>query len=243
MGSLLTNIITFIAVIIVNILSNAGKINGQTMADISNKLDVYITPAGFTFSIWSLIYLMVIIWVLRQIPKKRRYIPVYKEATPYFVASNVLNIAWVFTWSYEYFLVSILVIIGLLLSMIGLYNSIKRINHTFWDIAPFSLYVGWVTVATIVNIAYYLVYIDGGGFNLFQTTWTIFALLAAAAISLMFRYKQLDWLYPLVTVWAFYGIGMKNLDGHAAVAYTAFGLAVIIFIANIVMRRKKPDLI
>ncbi len=238
---LFLNIITFILTIVVNAFANILPLNGQTTGEISNKLDVLITPAGFTFSIWSLIYILCAIWIIRQIPSGRRQLDFYRKASPLFILSNLLNSAWIFVWHYEQFFASVIVMIALLLTLIALYITIKNEKHDLLDILPFSIYLGWISVATIVNISYYLKYIGWGGFALSDTVWTIIMLFIAAALALYFRYKEADWFYPLVFIWAFFGIGTKNLDDHQTLAYTAFALAAVILFLLPFLRKKNRN--
>jgi translocator protein len=123
---------------------------------------------------------------------------------------------------------------GLLLSLIGLYQKIKKRHHTFMDLAPFSIYLGWISVATITNIAYVLKNYNWKGFGLSDLIWTIILLLAASALGVIFRFKNDDWLYPLVFVWAFIGIGVKNAEGYLQLAYLSYVLAAILFIAVLI---------
>ncbi|WP_050613988.1 tryptophan-rich sensory protein [Bacillus testis] len=241
MIALWLNIITFILVVIVNTFSETLPLNGKTTGEISSQQNVLITPAGFTFSIWSLIYLLLAIWVIRQFSRKRRNSAAYRTASPYFVAVNIFNIAWIFVWHYEQFLASVIVMILLLVSLILLYTRIKKVQHTLWDYLPFSFYLGWITVATIVNVAYYLTYIGWNGFGISDEIWTYIMLAVAAGIALAFRYAQRDWFFPLVTIWAFFGIGIKNWDSHASVAYTAFALAAILLISLPLLRKRKTS--
>lgn len=236
---LILNIITFMLVILVNTYSNILPLNNQTTGEVSNQLDVLITPAGITFSIWSVIYILCAVWIIRQIPKNRRNKEFYTAASPYFIVSNLLNSAWIFLWHYEQFFASVIVMVLLLITLIVLYTQIKNSDHDFFDIFPFSIYVSWISVATIVNISYYLVYVNWSGFGLPNTMWTVFMLLIAAALSLLFRYKQNDWVYSLVTIWAFSGIGLNNLNEHDFVAYTAFTLAGLILVSLPFLRKKE----
>ncbi|MFS0784620.1 tryptophan-rich sensory protein [Bacillus sp. 1P06AnD] len=241
MIALLFNIITYILDIIVNTFSETLPLNGKTMGEISDQQDVLITPAGYAFSIWSLIYILLAIWVIRQFFRKYRESEAYRVASPWFILANLLNMAWVFVWHYEQFLASVIIMILLLITLIILYIRIKSVSHTLLDYMPFSFYLGWITVATIVNIAYYLTYIGWGGFGISAVIWTYILLIIAAAIALAFRYTQRDWFYPLVTIWSFIGIGIKNWQDHSTVSYEAYILALIILIAIPLLKQKKQN--
>ncbi|WP_331458306.1 hypothetical protein [Rossellomorea marisflavi] len=115
----------------------------------------------------------------------------------------------------------------------------KSTDPSLLDQAPFSIYLGWISVAAIVNVTYYLTEIGFDGFGIPDTVWASLGLAAATILAFWFRTKENDFLYPLVIVWAFIGIGVKNMDEHSGYAYAAYALAVIIFLFDVFYRRKK----
>ncbi|WP_226659807.1 TspO/MBR family protein [Pseudalkalibacillus hwajinpoensis] len=235
MGRFLLNFIAYIVVVTVNGLANALPLNGQTTGEISNRLNVLFTPAGYVFSIWGLIYLLLGIWVIRQFPKSRRDLPIYQETSGLFVVSSILNSVWIFLWHYEFFGLSVIVMLLLLFTLIRLYMKAKAADASFFDLLPFSVYLGWISVATIANISYYLTYIDWDGIGLSDAIWTFLLLLIATILALTFLKKEHDWVYPLVFVWAFIGIGVKNQNADVPlVVYSSYVLAALIFIVTIV---------
>ncbi|MCA0989328.1 tryptophan-rich sensory protein [Guptibacillus algicola] len=240
MGKLLLNVIAYILVITVNALANIIPLNGQTTGEISNKLNVLFTPAGYVFSIWSLIYLLLGLWILRQFPKNRRNLPVYQETSSLFVLSSLLNSLWIFMWHYEYFGASVIVMILLLLTLMRLYMKAKEADASFFDLLPFSVYLGWISVATIANISYFLTYIDWNGFGLSASFWTILLMIVATVLALYFLFNENDWVYPLVIVWALIGIGVQNKDGDVqVVVFTAYCLSIIIALMTLIYLVKK----
>ncbi len=230
MGRFLLILLASIVVVAVNALANILPINGQNTGEISNKLYVLFTPAGYVFGIWGLIYFLLFIWTIRQFPASRRDLPVYQKSAPLYVLSSVLNTAWILLWHYEFFLLTVFVMIGLLLTLIKLYQLIKNEEHSFWDLLPFSVYLGWISVATIANISYYLKYIGWNGFGLSDVAWTLIMLVIATLLAVYFQYKNEDRIYPLVFVWAFIGIGVKNAAAHPLVSTTSYVLSAIILI-------------
>ena len=159
MRRFILTLIATVLVVLVNALANILPINGQTTGEISNRLDVLFTPAGYVFGIWGVIYFLLLIWTFRQFPSSRRDLPIYQKSTPLYLLSSVLNIAWILLWHYEFFLLTVFVMIGLLLTLIRLYHLIKNEDHSFWNLLPFSVYLGWISVATIANISFYLKYV------------------------------------------------------------------------------------
>lgn len=235
------NFFALAAVITVNALANILPINGQTTGEISNRLNVLFTPAGYVFSIWGLIYILLGLWVLKGAFKSQRKREVYKSTSFMFLISCLLNITWILLWHYEFFPVSVAVIVGLLISIIIIYAKIKQTTHSFFDILPFSVYMGWVSVATVANTAYTVNEAGWDGLGISSPVWTIALLLIAAALALGIRYKERDWIYPLVFIWAFIGIGVQNEGQESAVVFTAYVLSVVIFIGLFIFRKKKKS--
>lgn len=233
MRLLIFNIIGYIFVVLINFLANYLPINGKRTGEISDSLPVLFTPAGYVFSIWILIYVLLGIWVLRQIPKSRRNEPVYKVSFHWFLLTCLFNGSWILVWHYELFTLSVIVMIALLLSLIILYTKIKSIEPTWLDSAPFSIYLGWISVATITNIAIVLTDIGWNGFGLSDPVWTIIMMFVAAILAITFRIRNHDWLYPLVFVWSFIGIAVKNSDLGNGIPIFAYSLAALIFIVSI----------
>ena len=224
------NTLIFFLIIVTNMLAELLPINGKTTGELSNRIQVLITPAGYAFSIWSLIYFLIAIWIIRQYPQKRYQLPVYTNTSVAFAASGLLNCAWILTWHYEFFIASLGVMIAYLISLIFLYKQMKGSRPGFLDIAPFSVSLGWISVATIVNTAYVLKDNNWNGFGFSEEVWTVSMLVAGALLAIIFKFKEADYLYPLVFVWAYIAIGINNQEESESIAYTAYGLAVLIFI-------------
>ncbi|RSD28451.1 TspO/MBR family protein [Mesobacillus subterraneus] len=238
MGHFILNLVATVLVVLVNALANILPINGQNTGEISNRLDVLFTPAGYVFGIWGLIYFLLFIWTLRQFPASRRNLTVYQKATPLYVLSSVLNTTWILLWHYEFFLLTVVVMIGLLLTLIRLYHLIKNEEHTFWDLLPFSVYLGWISVATIANISYYLKYIRWNGFDLSDVAWTLIMLSIATLLAIYFTNKNEDRIYPLVFIWAFIGIGIKNAASHPTVSTASYVLSALILIMMVFLKQR-----
>lgn len=220
----------FVIMVIINYLANSIPLNGQTTGEISSKVTVLFTPASYVFSIWGLIYFSLAIWIIRMLPGSRRHLPMYEKALFPFIFSCLLNVFWIFSWHYEFFISSVFLMIALLLILIRLYQTVKNANASFFDLFPFSLYLGWISVATIANISFTLEFYDWSGWGLSDVTWTIVMLCVATALALIFSKRQRDVVYPLVFVWAFVGIGVKNQGIEQGLANTAFILAAVILI-------------
>lgn len=238
------NFIGISLVVLTNTLANTLPINGQTTGEISNKINVLFTPAGYVFSIWGLIYVLLFLWVFRQFPKSRRNLPVYQNTSSLFLLSCLLNITWIFLWHYEYFFFTVLVMLGLLFTLIGLYTKLKQIDYSFVDLLPFSVYLGWISVATIANISYYLVWIEWDGFGISYSAWTVIMIIVATVLAVIFLIKEKDLVYVLVFIWALIGIGVRNQNGSFTISVFAYSFAgfllLIISVWSIRKLNKSP---
>ncbi|MFV8829147.1 TspO/MBR family protein [Alkalihalobacterium sp. APHAB7] len=236
---LIFNWLAYLLMVGVNALANIIPIGGKTTGEISARLEVLFTPAGYVFSIWGLIYLLLGVWLVRGIPKNRRNLPLYTETSSLFILSCLLNTAWIFLWHYQLFLWTVPVMVSLLLTLIFLYQKVKATDPAKIDQAPFSIYLGWISVATIANVSYVLVEYTWGGFGLSQVTWTIIMLVVATLLAVYFRIHQNDRLFPLVFVWAIVGIGVQNQSAYPSLANLTYVLAAIIVIVTLLPIKAK----
>ncbi|MBM7540985.1 TspO/MBR family protein [Amphibacillus cookii] len=236
------NVIFLAAVIVINSLANILPINGLTTGMISDRLQVLFTPAGYVFSIWSVIYLALAIWVGRQWPEHRRDLGIYLHTHYLFWLTCILNITWILLWHYLYFGATVVVMLALLVSLIILYKKVQRRAIRLFDLISFSLYLAWISVATITNISYYLVEIGWNRFGLSDQVWTIGLLIISACLAIGFRYRQNDLIYPLVFVWAIIGIGVENQGRYPVVSSVAYVVVGVIVVMLFIARRKKKTI-
>jgi hypothetical protein len=223
------NLLALLVTLIVNGLANGLPLNGQTTGEISDRFDVLFVPAGYVFSIWGLIYLGLIAYgVYQALPSQRDNLRL-RRIDAFFILSCLANSAWIFLWHYNLFPLSLLVMLVLLGSLIAIYLhlDIGRVTVSLaekWMVhVPFSVYLGWITVATIANATTILDYIGWSGWGISEQGWTAVMLAAALAIALAVTLTRRDVAYLLVLVWAFAGIAVKH-SGVPLVASTA-GLA------------------
>lgn len=232
------NVAALVVVLAVNYLANALPINGIDTATISNKYYNEFAPAGITFSIWGIIYALIlglIIWqFVNQNEAKNKAI---SQFSPYFIANCLLNAAWLFSWHYELFLLSIGLMLGILYTLIQL-NRIesKEIAADLpqkWLLqSAFGIYLGWICIATIANITTFLVSVDFNKLGLTDTFWTgaVIGVGSITAAMLVVRYKNL--YIGLAVIWALIGIVIRQNQLHqhfTAISWAAltYGLAVV----------------
>lgn len=239
------SLLAFIAVIVVNYLSNALPLGGKNTRQLSDQLDVLFQPAGYAFSIWGVIYLFTFIWVIRLFLRSTRETEWYGKAVGAFIASCIFNIAWLFTFHYQLFSISIIPMVALLVSLIILYQTIATSSdRRKFDLFPFSIYIGWVSVATILNVG--ILFVSLGidnieGWLLSGEVWTIIILIAGAILAIGFMHVFRDSVYPLVFIWAYFAIAAARAEEFPAITAIASIMAVIILIAIPIhlFRRKK----
>lgn len=209
------NILGFILVILLNSLANALPINGMTTGELSNLYPNLFVPAGFTFSIWGVIYLLLLaftIYQARSLWKKEATDDFVQTIGPWFFISCLANASWIVAWHYQQVILSLLIMLLLLTSLIIIYRRLHsnvespdRARKYFVHL-PFSVYLGWITVATIANVTTLLVDRGLSGFWLGETIWTAIMITIAVGFGIFFLLKKRDVPYALVLIWAFYGI-------------------------------------
>jgi len=240
------NVLAVVGTIAINGLANALPLNGLTTGEISDRFDVYFVPAGYVFSIWGLIYLALIAFAVYQALPAQRENPRLRRVGYLFAVSCVANVAWLFLWHYERFLLTVVAMGTLLLSLIAIYLRLG-IGRTRVPAAerwlvrvPFSIYLGWVTVATIANVTSLLDYVNWSGWGVSPEAWTVIMLVAATGIASAVSLTRGDVAYMLVIVWAFAGIGVKHA-GTPVVAIAAWAATVVVGVMLVVgaVRQKK----
>lgn len=229
------NIVAALAALAVNVLANALPLNGQTTAEISDKFRVLFVPAGYVFAIWGVIYLGWLAFIVYQALPAQRTNPRLERIGWLFALASLANAAWLLAWHYEQFALSVMIMLSLLALLIAIYMRLD-IGHTLvtrretWLVdVPFSVYLGWISVATIANISDLLYFWKWDGFGIAPEVWTVIILLAASAIALGMTLTRADTAFLLVIAWAFVGIGIKQ-TAVPLVSNTAFALAVVVLL-------------
>ncbi|OMF35919.1 hypothetical protein BK133_09495 [Paenibacillus sp. FSL H8-0548] len=227
------NVIGLAAVLFVNALAQWLPINNKTTGELSAKYPVLITPAPYAFSIWSVIYILLIGFTAYQFTRRAANSKNVQSVGPWFLISCLLNVAWILAWQYEKLLSSLYIMAALLLSLITIYISIRIIKlspsiaESLLVRLPFSLYLGWISTASIVNAAVVLYASKWDGFGLSDITWTIIMLTAASLLALFIGIHYKDTVYILVFVWSFIAIAVKEgQQSHVTIA-AFIGAAVL----------------
>jgi hypothetical protein len=240
----IVNVVVTVAVIIVNILANALPLNGLDTGEISDRFDIYFVPAGYVFSIWGLIYLGLIAFTIFQALPAQRDSAFLDHIGYLYAFSGAANIVWLFLWHYEVFTLTLLAMLAILGSLTAIYVRLKVGREKVsaqerWLVhVPFSVYLGWISVATVANTTQLLYYLNWGGWGIAPEVWAAVMLVVAAAIALTGNLARGDVAYNLVFVWAYVGIAVKHAD-TPTVSWTAWILAAVIAVMLIV---RKPVL-
>lgn len=209
-------LLSYVFMVVMNTLSTTLPLNGVTPDEVSGKYDTLFAPIGFTFSIWGIIFLLLGVYSVYQLFRDNELI---RAVTPWFIASNLLNATWIFTWHYEVIWASLIIITTLLVVLIKITavtnNSRLRWEHSFSARLTFSIYFGWITVATVANASALFVQQGFRGGVIFdEQGWTIAILIVAAAIGITTVLVRSSVAYGLVLVWAYWGILSRHLSSE-----------------------------
>lgn len=246
-------VITYVVMITTNALANALPINGRTTGEISDTYENLFAPAGLTFSIWGVIYLLLAAHVLYQLgllhdredrdQDVSRAVLLQRVAV-LFSVSSLANAAWIVTWHYDLIGVSVLLLATMLVLLILITRTINAATLSAREQLlvrlPFSVYFGWLTVATIANITVWLVSIGWDGLGLSEASWAVAIIAVGAVIGVTTTLRDRDVAYALVLAWAYLGIWIRQTSpdgfqgGYPIVATTAVvGIAAFLVAAAV----------
>lgn len=208
------NLVAFICMVLVNVLAETLPLGGYTTGEISALYSSPITPAPFSFSIWGLIYLCLAAFLLIQLVFKSD--AATEALGPWFLVSCLANIVWIFTWHYKSMSLAMLFMVVLLISLIFIEQRMRKtdeIQGRLWLVrAPFSIYYGWITVATIANMSIWLSSLGFTGWGIASQVWQTLVLLAGGLILCAGIWVNHDALYGLAGLWGYAGIIMRQLS-------------------------------
>jgi hypothetical protein len=231
------NVLAFALTVVVNGLAGSTTIlGGKLTSAISDANPSLVTPAGYVFSIWGIIYVLLGVFVIFQLLPSQVGKDYQRRIGWLFVLSSLLNIVWLFLWQFEYLSLSVVIMFLLLATLIAIYlrvnigGSSVSLREKLAVHLPFSVYLGWITIASIANVTVTLVSVNWDGFGIGQETWAFLVVIIALAITLLVIATRRDVAYGLVIIWALLGIAVKQSGNQNIVTATEIG-AVIIAIA------------
>jgi len=247
------NLIGFLGTVVVNGLANAIPLNNKTTAELSDQYPNLFVPAGLTFSIWGVIYILLAIFVIyglivaiKNNTQKSAFI---ENIGILFFISSLTNIGWIFAWHYEVLPLSLVLMLIILGSLITIYlrlnigKSDSTRSEKYLVHLPFSIYLGWITIATIANVTALLVDINWNTFGLGEQFWAVAVIIVGIAIALSILFTRKDIFYCLVVDWALLGILLKRLADstpvQSVIVISIIGMALISagIIAQILRRK------
>ena len=240
------NVLAFVLTVVVNSLAGGTTLlGGKLTAEISDANPTLITPAGYVFSIWGIIYVLLGIFAVFQALPSQAGKDFHKRVGWLFVLSSLLNIVWLFLWQYDYLSLSVVVMFLLLATLIAIYlrlnigKSKAALREKMAVHVPFSVYLGWITIATIADVSVTLVSLAWDGFGISQETWAILVIVIALLITMLVVATRKDIAYGLVIIWALLGIAVKQSGNQSVVMATETSAAIgaIALIVSILISR------
>jgi hypothetical protein len=243
-------IVTVIITLVVNVLANALPLNGLNTGQISDRFQVYFVPAGYVFAIWGVIYLGLIAYAIFQALPAQRVNP-RLQATGWWVAlGGLANSAWIFLWHYQQFPLTLVAMLVLLATLIityvrlGIGRSPVSAGETWAVRLTVSIYLGWITVATVANVTDVLDYLKWDGFGIAPEIWMSVVLAAVLVIAALVNFTRRDVAYAAVILWALAGIAIKFSAAPAVAVPTwiTFGLVALTLVGAWLYRRPVPGL-
>ena len=229
--------LSYLVMVAVNALANILPIGGMNTGAVSDSYPNLFAPAGITFSIWGFIYLLLALHTLYQFTNKDK--KVLNTVGLLFALSSIANSLWIFSWHYHKIGLSVvlmLCILALLIRINPIIQTMKGDRMFVWAVRiPFSVYLGWITVATIANITTLLVSAQFTGFSIPEPVWTVAVLVVGVAIGLAWAFRTKDKAYLITLIWAYTGILIKHTsqEGFASqymMVIVATGLALAAFV-------------
>lgn len=238
------NVLGYVVMVGTNALANILPINGQNTGEISDQYASMFTPAGFTFSIWGVIYLGLLLFVIVQALPRFRHSEVLARIDRPFQVNCLLNAGWILAWHYNLLLLSMAIMLGILATLIIIHRTLADetapVGPVFWASVrlPMGIYFGWICMATIANIS---ILQSAWGLNdalLPEMVWTLLKLGVAAIVGFLVYRSSRDAAFIGVIAWAAYGIQANQPDGSVigVVAMALSAVCVLGVVAHIVMR-------
>lgn len=239
------NLISVLITLTVNILASALPLNGQNTGEISDRFQVYFVPAGYVFAIWFFIYVGWIAFAIYQFRASQKESPRLRKLGYLFALSGLFNSAWLFAWHYNTFGLSVLIMLSLLGLLIASYlrlnvNRSHAKGAEWWSVdLPFSIYLGWITVATVANVTDWLYLVEWNGFGISAPVWAVIMIAVASVLGVLMAFTRRDAAYLFVLVWSFIGIAVKQADVANVAASAWIGAGVMLAMAIYSLTRRQ----
>lgn len=241
----IATLFSFAFMITLNALANILPINGYNTGQLSDMYPNLFVPAGITFAIWGLIYSQLLIFTLYLTYNLIKNKETTSKKVILYSLSCLANALWIVAWHYRLVFLSLIIMLALLALLIKLYHLPRPSNTKgkVMESSAISVYIGWISVATIANTTALLVNLGWKGAPFSEVTWTVIMVIVASILSSLFIIKEKDVIYPLVTIWALYGITIKRLAANPpemAIVYACYGcmLSLVALIAYSIAKKR-----
>lgn len=239
-------LVATVATLVVNYLANALPIGGISTGAAADLYKIFFFPAGYAFAIWGVIYLGLGAYTAWQLLPAQRNNALLDKIGLYYIFSCLGNIVWIFVWQYRYPVWSIIPILVMLEQLIQIYlvlktNTAKVSVGELWFVRiPFSLYIGWITVATIACISAALYSVDWDGFGINPQVWAVIMMAVAFLLVAFVVWKFKDVAWGLVFIWAIVAIGVRFADIQLLYipAYAFAGLMAVDIALALILKPK-----
>jgi hypothetical protein len=249
----------FLVMIVMNVLANSLPLNGQNTGQVSDSYPNIFAPAGITFAVWGLIYFLLALYTLYQLgffqkPERLTDPALLTKISIYFIISSFANAVWIFAWHFNLIPLSMILMVVILLCLILVNDVIGKSTlskkEKFFLKLPFSVYFGWITVATIANVTTLLVSFGWNRFGISEAVWASIIITVGMIIGLAWLLKSKDIAYGLVLIWAYLGIYIKHTSSSgfnnsypSVIAVVSVCIAVFIAaeIYISVSKRRRPS--
>lgn len=240
-------ILATLGILITNVITKVIPIKGVITGSITPKINIYFIPANYAFSIWSLIYLGLILYTVYQALPAQRTNPKLQSIGWFYIASSFMISAWMLFFLYEIYLFTMLTMIGLLILLVAVYEKLDVGREVvsrgmrYLVHVPFSIYLGWITLATFGNISNFLQVQGWSGIGITPKIWAVVLMVATIVIAELTAFNRQDLAYLAVFVWAFIGIAVHH-KGVSPVFEAACVSAAIVIIITVVTLIVRPRL-
>lgn len=247
----IVNLLLYIGVITINALANILPINNLNTGELSDNYPNLFVPAALTFSIWGVIYALLLLLSIYNVYIAFRDDKRNLNKFNFLLALNyILNILWILSWHYEYLFVSWIIMLLLFTTLLLMDNFLnKKIIHTLKDKVAFrltiSVYFGWISVATIANTTALLVNSGWDGFGLSHSFWAITLIITGGILGILTLLIKKNIPYALVIAWAYIGIIIKRgnsipkYQNIINVTYIITGILILLSIYTFIKTRPK----
>ena len=231
------NILLFAGMIFMNYLANALPLNNKTTGQLSESFPNLFVPAGLTFSIWGIIYLLLLFYCIVQFKVSNQM--AITNISLLFGISCIFNALWIVAWHYERLPLSLIIMLGILISLVYINIFTRDLPMGIIKVA-FGIYLGWICIATIANVTTLLVNYNWNRFGLPEETWAIIMIALGALIVSLTILRLNNPFIGLAVIWAFTGIIIKRNGDFKSIAITAGVAILIVAVTTIVVFIRKP---